>query len=290
MTAPTLLFCLGATKAGTSWLHAQLRRHPDCAFSSLKELHYFDSLEPNRLPQQKAAMELAIERLALRMVGADLPKRRDLAQRVEDRAAWRDVLAVGRADHPAYLAYLQRDAAGARVVGDITPAYGLLPQARLAEMAALSQEVHFAYLLRDPVARLWSHVRMNTQRQQNGAAFDPSKAHTFLDAVLQGGHDDIARRGDYRTILEKLDRVAAPSRRTVLFFEEMVQPGGLTPLCTALSIRAPRDAPGGPVHTGPKAALDPDAARAARAWLEPQYSYVHQRFGRLPQSWQESSA
>lgn len=42
--AVTLLFGIGAPKAGTSWLHRYLSGHPDCHFPAQKESHYFDRL------------------------------------------------------------------------------------------------------------------------------------------------------------------------------------------------------------------------------------------------------
>src|SRR5438132_13721254 len=40
--------CVGAQKAGTSWLYRQLERHPDFWMPPVKELHYFDEL--SRVP------------------------------------------------------------------------------------------------------------------------------------------------------------------------------------------------------------------------------------------------
>ena len=42
---PTLMFCIGATKAGTSWLHRYISNHPESHMRGIKELHYFDALE-----------------------------------------------------------------------------------------------------------------------------------------------------------------------------------------------------------------------------------------------------
>src|SRR5437764_2788693 len=36
--------CIGAHKAGTTWLYQQLDSHPDFWMSPVKELHYFDQL------------------------------------------------------------------------------------------------------------------------------------------------------------------------------------------------------------------------------------------------------
>src|SRR5689334_16087334 len=40
--------CIGAQKAGTSWLYQQLEPHPDFWMPPVKELHYFDLLHKTR--------------------------------------------------------------------------------------------------------------------------------------------------------------------------------------------------------------------------------------------------
>ena len=40
----TMAICVGATKAGTSFLYEHLAAHPQCHFRTIKELHYFDKV------------------------------------------------------------------------------------------------------------------------------------------------------------------------------------------------------------------------------------------------------
>src|SRR4029453_18936667 len=42
--------CVGAQKAGTSWLYHQLVSHPDFWMPPVKELHYFDEMTHSRHP------------------------------------------------------------------------------------------------------------------------------------------------------------------------------------------------------------------------------------------------
>ena len=44
MTVP-MLYCVGATKAGTSWLYRALHDHPGCAVRAVKEMHYWDTFD-----------------------------------------------------------------------------------------------------------------------------------------------------------------------------------------------------------------------------------------------------
>ena len=47
-----LFFCVGAAKAGTSWLYSQLAAHPECHFRAIKELHYFDAIDGEALERE----------------------------------------------------------------------------------------------------------------------------------------------------------------------------------------------------------------------------------------------
>src|SRR3984957_14893909 len=62
-------------------------------------------------------------------------------------------------DNKSYAEYLKRYAVGAKAFGEITPTYGLLPTSGGAEIDSLFPGVQFIFIMRDPVARLWSHVR-----------------------------------------------------------------------------------------------------------------------------------
>ena len=110
---------IGAQKAGTTWLHEQLRAHPAIHLPARKELHYFDD-------------------------NFHRPLR------------W-------------YAAHFAD--AGARRAGEITPAYAILDDARLAYVAAVMPRVRAIFLMRDPVERAWSQAVMTLVEQ---AAREPS--------------------------------------------------------------------------------------------------------------------
>ena len=161
-----MLFCAGAVKAGTTWLYEYLREHPEVYFRTIKEMQYFDRLESgnlkgriNKLNQEIAAFEAELEQgkakwptWVLRQIG--------------DRAEYRKVLLSGDAPTDAYLRYLTAGAGDKRLVGEMTPEYGLLPPAKIAEISALAPDVRWVFLMRDPVSRLWSHVRMLVRRMK----------------------------------------------------------------------------------------------------------------------------
>ena len=274
-----VFLCVGAAKAGTSWLHRQLSAHPECYFRAIKELHYFDAIENGKLSDelkkhrdhQKAL--LARARTSGKLSGQTL---------IADRAAWMDVLERGH-DTQAYLDYLSNGAEG-RVVGEMTPAYALLPEARLSKMARMAPDVRFLYLLRDPVDRLWSHVRMIAARRDGQGRVTDRRCDRILGRAISGEETQIAARSDYAGALARLKAAVAPAKLLIEVFEDVVRDDGLARICDFLGIA--RIAPDPlPVHSGQPLAMTAPQRRAAMDWLRPQYDAAHAALGRMPEGW-----
>lgn len=283
MTDPVLIFGIGATKAGTSWLHRYLAGHPDCALRSIKELHFFDT-EGDRDAHgwYLRDFDRKIEALAAEIGAAPGAADAGRVVRLAELRQYRRVLK--RHDEAAYLDFVEGARGDERVAADITPAYGLLPAERLAHMARLRADVRFVYLMRDPVDRLWSHVRMVAARRGADRDFTAA-AQALLDRVLAGAEDHITLRGDYRSVLEKLAAAVDPAQAFVCTCEDLFGGDALGRLCDFLGIdhipgnRATR------VHAGEAAAMRPDQRRRAADFLRPQYEFVAERTGRLPPAW-----
>lgn len=59
----------------------------------------------------------------------------------------------------------QFDCAPGQMVGEITPAYGIMDSWRVKLLAKVLPDLRFIYLLRDPVDRAWSHLAMWARRR-----------------------------------------------------------------------------------------------------------------------------
>lgn len=151
--------CFGAQKAGTEWLYSQLRVHPDFWMPPIKEIHYFD--RPRKARRRfaeawlRAAQNGKMEALARSgsVPHVKIPEDRDIAFAEELLA-----LTGGRLDLERY-AGLFRFKAG-QLSGDITPAYSKVNEAVIAEIAGDFPSAKFVFMAREPIARLWSQVRM----------------------------------------------------------------------------------------------------------------------------------
>ncbi len=279
-----VFFCVGAAKAGTSWLHRQLADHPECHFRAIKELHYFNAIDGGFLKKEFQKHKVWQKDLLERVAGSDRAPTDDQAMRLADRGAWLDVLEKREEDVDAYLAYLRGGSDNARVVGEMTPAYALLSVERLSAMARMAPDVRFLYLLRDPVERLWSHVRMIAGRRDPAGDVTHESCAAILDRTIGGAETEIVKRSDYAGALERLTAAVPPARLLVEVFEEVVSGEGLARICEFLGIgRAAADP--NPVYEGRALAMS-DAQRAlATNWLAPQYAAAEAALGRRPDAW-----
>lgn len=281
------MFCVGATKAGTSWLYSYLADHEDCALRSVKELHYFDSLDLDFAKFTLNNLENQIDRLTIKAAGLDGDEREAVLARVSDAQALAALIAAGEDNPEGYIAYLTGGSEGKKLVGDLTPAYALLSEERLSQMARLAEDVRVVFVMRDPLDRLWSHVRMNAKRQAKPGQDMEQKARNMLNRIVRKGEErGVVDRGDYQTIVEKLRAVVPEDKLYVTFFEEMVTPEGVAALCEFLGLSYRPAQTEKRVHEGIPMKMNDGQKRAAQDFLAPQYAYVEKTFGPLPARWQ----
>ncbi len=295
---PGLVFCVGAAKAGTGWLYEYLRAHPDCHLRSVKELHYFDARDLGERAWHLKAFEARLDRLlsgtgagpgsAAASASASGPVAGPGAPAPDDVDDLRALIALHREEAEnteAYLAYLRHGLGAARLVGDVTPAYGLLSAARLAMMSSLAPVTRFVYILRDPVARLWSHLKMIALRGAGGEDALFARVRRLFWRFGRGELAGVRARGDYAGTLQRLHAALRPGQLLVLFFEDLFTQTTAERLCAFLGIR-PHPAPVAlRVHRGPDLPMKERQRLHAQTWLAPQYDYVNRTLGRVPEAW-----
>lgn len=289
MASPQILYCIGATKAGTSWLYRALAEHPGAHMRAVKELHYWDTFGETEQAWQIGAFLRRAEHFAERRQEAVAEGRErqvaSLESQIVDLGALAHMLAADRDGDAAYVSYLTEGAEG-RLVADITPAYGSLPVRILRRMAEVSPRAVFVYLVRDPLARLWSHVRMVAARSGVPERLG-ERAHNLLRRLLtRGDESDILARGDYPATAERLGAAVPASRFRVVPFEAVVEPHGYAALCRFLGLAPMTPATTRVVHAGPEVALSDDLKDKALAHLRGHYDWAARTLGPLPQAWQ----
>lgn len=295
MTGPVILYCMGAAKAGTSWFYRALHDHPQCRLRAVKEVHYWDTFDAGARERQIAvfATRLAAFEAALaeaRAGGIDW-QAANMARRVADMTALIAALQADRTGDAAYRDWLTDGAGTARLVADMTPAYALVAPARMARMARLSPLTRFVYLVRDPLTRLWSHIRMQAMRQrQPGEVFEEKANNTLWRILNKGQETHILQRGDYPKTVARLQAAVPEGALRVEYCERLYTPDGYAAMCGWLGLDAHATDGADKAHEGPQAAMRDDLAVQAVGFLKDQYDWAARTLGPLPREWQDNLA
>jgi hypothetical protein len=149
--------CVGAQKAGTSWLYHQLTLHLDFWMPPVKELHYFDALSRVKRPNPPRCKD-----------GRD----QWFLERITELGArpYVDLHGYSRLFKPK----------GELLSGDITPAYSLLNDELIERIISYFPNLKVIFLARDPVERAWSQLSMDAR-----AGSIPSFDTTNVDEVTR---------------------------------------------------------------------------------------------------------
>jgi hypothetical protein len=152
--------CVGAQKAGTSWLYRQCEPHGDFWMPPLKELHYFNKLT--------------------KAVRANSPRCRD----ERDTSFLESVSRLSAQPYIDMENYARLFAyKGSRLSGDITPTYSMLNDEMVEHIVSFFPSLKVIFLARDPVERAWSQLSMGV-RLGRISRFDPTDADAVIEKVL----------------------------------------------------------------------------------------------------------
>jgi hypothetical protein len=186
--------CIGAHKAGTTWLYQQLDSHPDFWMPPIKELHYFDQLSRT----QQAARPRCRDERDLRFL-----------ERLKSLSA------ESRIDFENYGRLFESKAS--LLSGDISPNYSTLSNEVIRQVVGYFPNLKVIFLARDPVERVWSHLSMEVHYRQ----IEP------FDVTNVGEVDrNLRRRGmvlrSYPSaVVARWKRHVQPEQFRVYFFDDL---------------------------------------------------------------------
>lgn len=192
--------CIGAQKAGTTWLYANLKRHPEIWMPPIKELHFFDGATPPGLYRNLLSNMAGFSRPGASQDILFLLKLAILSRTVEN---------YGK---------LFPDLDG-RVTGDITPAYARLTDETIREIHRVLPQAKILYILRDPIERARSQVKMRMARLKCTATQVAGWSDDELRRRLLGGAAE--ENSAYVANLEKWGRYYGEANLAVLYFDDI---------------------------------------------------------------------
>lgn len=251
MSDKVFLLGVGAQKCGTSWLHDVLAGSPQADMGLCKEYHIHDALT---LPDCARFRDRTLKQLALLTARGTPPAR-------ESKLALR---AAFLTDPSAYYEYFQRllDAPGMTLTGDFTPSYSGLSVQTLGgvktQLQAHGMQPKVVFLMRDPVERSWSALRMSRRK-----VLEKNPQHSFAQDEFEQlrrmyRKPSFELRAQYTDTLARLAQVFAPEDIFVEFYERLFSKDVTDSICDFAGI-GPVDADlAKRVNVSPKTAQLPD--------------------------------
>ncbi len=227
MTSPsTFLLGTGAQKAGTTWLHHYLKASPQFVSGYRKEYHVFDALDvKGQAYRRKRVLDEAEAALGRARVRKPLnAQAMHLASMYADPEIYFD-----------YFAGLLGSRPDARLTADLTPAYAMLPAERMTQIkrafASRGVRTVSVFLMRDPVDRILSHVRM--QIREKPQRWDKPVPEVVLERYA---HRENVQRTSYHLTLAELDRAFGPDETYIGFYEDLFSEARIREICDLLRI------------------------------------------------------
>lgn len=181
---------IGAQKAGTSWLAQMLGQHPQIWIPPFKEVQYFNHLF---IPEHR------------RWIGWHY---RNKPQEIRDRHQRRDIplppeldaylnrVTSGKMYHNHWYKRIFAPAPQSAQPMDFTPEYSTLPDEGVDYVAKFLPRAKIIYLIRHPVDRAISQLRMNLRREKRQPA-------TLDDWMAEIDNPVLYDRGDYAAYLPR---------------------------------------------------------------------------------------
>jgi len=202
----------GAMKAGTTWLYAMLDHHPDIYFSDEKEVHYFAHVHGvlNAL-----SIENRIDRF--RRFAASLKAESYNPRWVRRRLDWYSRWLFDPIDDDWYASLFNRRN-GQKYAADFSNLTALIGDAGWEHVRRIAGEVKVIYIMRDPLKRLWSHVKFHAQ--YTGRA-DKLAAMNAEEMWAEARAEHLWQNSEYGKIVATMKRHLNEDELMVVFFEDI---------------------------------------------------------------------
>lgn len=267
--------CIGAQKAGTTWLFQQLDAQPDYWLPPVKELHFFNMARPH---PELAGVE---SRGRPKLID---PGPGSLAERVR-RTVWRIRYGTLARTPAWYYTLFPERWIGDRLAGDITPAYSTLA----AEGVAFAREVlkpgcRVVLIVRNPIERAWSALKMLYRWRSEDITEEDERE--LLERLRAPSY---RLRGDYPRIIDQWSEVFGDDFR-VFRFDDLREDAGTFLREITDFLGAPADMERAPLARRPN--RDPTGTpvpepirRRLRAWLEPEIRELDRRLPGVADLW-----
>jgi hypothetical protein len=170
--------CIGAQKAGTTWLHYNLAQQKGVWLPPVKEIHFLDHPRPTFIELMFSGR--SHHKLARANVAATAF---DVIRRRADLADFGLALKLAYAHRDwAWYESLFPETAGT-LCGEICPGYARISTDVIGAIASRNPKIKIIYLLRDPIDRAWSALAMHF-RKKPGSTIADDRPQDIIERMM----------------------------------------------------------------------------------------------------------
>lgn len=151
---------IGMERAGTSWLFTQIAFHPDIWVPPLKELHYFDVIDPKAFYLKHRYRYHFPSRLKQKLAPFLNTENRPEFHKNSylTYLLWDFLFFTGKMDKSWYSRLFGSTFTNGRTSGEITPAYSNLTPQTIQKILQINPDMKFILITRAPAERIWSGI------------------------------------------------------------------------------------------------------------------------------------
>lgn len=208
-----LFLCVGAQKAGTTWLYSQLEGHKDISFSDVKEVHYFNTIINGSILLTRRKVD-HLERLiknnrpALEKYFSDLSSGRKVDDGIKRL--------LSPVDNNWYVNLFSKKSS--KYAADFSPEYALIGKDGFDLVKKVSHDQKIIFMMRDPVARAMSAIKYYYKMRGEEIA---DIKHDELVKLASSGL--ILNMSKYEKTIQDLKSSFLPENVCYMFYEDVMR-------------------------------------------------------------------
>ena len=221
---------VGCQKGGTTWLHTQLCKSRNVDMGFVKEYHVFDALY---VPQCFHFLNNKMKRMQNIPHGIKaLRKKKQLLKHLNFYSDTQNY-------YDYFDSLISKGGSEVTTVGDITPSYSALPKKALSkiksELESRGFKVKVIFLMRDPIERIWSQVRMSRRNKlkANPDLILPNESKR-IEAAFKIRSTEI--RTKYEITISNLEAIFNSNDIFYGFYEELFEEQSISNLRSFLDL------------------------------------------------------
>lgn len=211
--------CIGAQRAGTTWLHKNLSRHPEIWMPPVKEIHYFDERE--RYNSLVGFEQLAYLYRRQQKRWYEVIKHKGEGQGINlsdidfERFIWKTKYLLGLRNDRWYESLFTMGAG--KKIGEVTPEYSILNEDSVSHVHQLMPNTKIMFMMRNPIQRAWSHAvkKLVADRERKIESVSEAEFINHFD------NSSSRRKSSYLRTIEIWSKYYSKEQFMTIFYEEV---------------------------------------------------------------------